>query len=217
LRAFSLLGGDQAVRQPCRTALGLLWAAFGEPGPPGLERLPAVRRFTVTQRRVLGRMWRKGLKSPRTSSVGRLFDGVSSLLDLCHEISFEGQAAAGLEHVCEQGLVLQPYSYTIEKINGLWIADWRPMIRQVVADIQSGRSAAEVAARFHQTLIAIAAAMTAKASCPTVVLTGGCFQNAFLLEGVVRALRGQGRSVYWPQQFPPNDGGLALGQVWLGR
>jgi hydrogenase maturation protein HypF len=94
-----------------------------------------------------------------------------------------------------------------------WIVDWEPMLHQILRDVQSGIGAGVIAAKFHNTLTEIIVSVAGKAGEARVVLSGGCFQNKYLTERTVRRLEEEGFSPYRHQRVPPNDGGIALGQV----
>lgn len=216
LLPFPLLGGDAAARQPRRSALGVLWTVFGE---EALERcdLPSVRSFARPERSTLKRLFRQQVGVVMTSSMGRFFDAVASLLDLCHVSRYEGEAAMRLQAAAsslETRRNAEPYPFVICDEQRI---DWRPVIHGLLADRDQPHRAA---ACFHATLVEIIATLAEGTRMPTVVLAGGCFQNRLLLESVAARLRNDGRKVLWPQDIPTNDGGLSLGQiaaVVLGR
>ncbi|MDD5305239.1 MAG: carbamoyltransferase HypF, partial [Elusimicrobia bacterium] len=207
LRTFPLPGGEAAVREPRRAALGLLYAFAG---PKALEwdDLAPVAAFAPAQRAVLGTMLVRGLSSPSTSSVGRLFDAVASLAGLRQTASFEGQAAMELEHAAENGRG-EPYPFPLTGT----VVDWEPMLRALISDLRRGIPAAHVSARFHAGLVEAIVAVARRCGEPRVALSGGCFQNRVLLTRAIRRLRAEGFTPLWHQRVPPNDGGLALGQV----
>jgi hydrogenase maturation protein HypF len=198
-RTFPLPGGDAAVRKPNHTAAGLLYEVFG------------ARSFTEDEPPLLRQMLEQNIRCPRTSSMGRLFDAVASLIGLRDEVSFEGQAAMELEFIAAPG-IHDKYQYAIAALEPM-IVDWEPMIRQILIDHRKRTGVSQIAAKFHNTLAAIAVDVAKRIQEPRVLLTGGCFQNRYLTERTVRCLREAGFSVYWHQRVPPNDGGLALGQV----
>ena len=187
LRTFRLPGGDGAARQPRRSALGVLYEIFGDTLPD----------------EALVRMLRRGVNSPRTSSMGRLFDAVASIIGVRDRCSFEGQAAMELEFAAER----EPSedTYPLDLRGG--VLDWEPMIRMILKDPSNA------AARFHNSLAAAIVAVAREADEECVVLSGGCFQNRYLTERTVKALRTAGFKPYWHQRIPPNDGGIAVGQI----
>jgi hydrogenase maturation protein HypF len=159
----------------------------------------------------------KRLNSPLTSSVGRLFDGVAALVGLRQKVSFEGQAAMELEFSLD-GIetdtaypcaILEPDSSGHAPL----ILDWRPMIEGVLADLKRGLPTGHIAAQFHNGLVEAIILIARRVGASQVALTGGCFQNRYLTERAVTRLRQEGFRPYWHQRVPPNDGGIALGQI----
>jgi hydrogenase maturation protein HypF len=148
-------------------------------------------------------MLQKGVNSPRTSSAGRLFDAVASFLGLRDRCSFEGQAAMELEFAAEADT--SDDIYPLPSHDG--VLDWEPMIRIILKD------PSKAAARFHNTLVAAIVTAARDVGEEHVVLSGGCFQNRYLTERTVTALRAAGFRPYWHHRIPPNDGGIAVGQI----
>jgi hydrogenase maturation protein HypF len=140
--------------------------------------------------------------------VGRLFDAVASLLNLRQIVRFEGQAAMDLEFAADVAAQVKSYILRVGDV-----VDWEPMIREMLAEIAENTPASIIAARFHVTLAEMIVAVARRASEKCVVLSGGCFQNRPLTEFTVERLRASGFRPYWHQRVPPNDGGIALGQI----
>lgn len=212
-RSFPLPGGDKAAREPRRTAIGLLYELFGG-AVFEREDLAPVRSFSAAERHLLRQAVTRPVLAPRTSSVGRLFDAVASLLDLFQRTNFEGQAAMAMEHVADGIANGGVYPYEIAPRPGdlcLQI-DWAPMIRAILAE--SGVTPALISGKFHNTLAHIVVDIARRVGEPRVLLTGGCYQNALLLERTARLLRAEGFQPVWHQRIPPNDGGIALGQLY---
>jgi hydrogenase maturation protein HypF len=218
LRPFRLPGGDAAVREPRRVALALLWELLG---PAALERrdLAPVAAFEQAERRLLGRMLETGWNAPVTTSAGRLFDGVAALLDLAQTVSFEGQAAMALEHLADAGDAgggagggAYPMTLSGGRADGLEL-DWRPLVEAVLADLARGVARDRIARRFHRGLADAIAAAAGAVGEERVALTGGCFQNRRLTEAAARRLERAGHRVLLHRAVPPNDGGIAFGQV----
>jgi len=207
LRTFPLPGGEAAVREPRRAALGLLYAFAGARALEW-DHLAPVADFAPAPRAALGAMLARGLSSPATSSVGRLFDAVAALAGLRQTTTFEGQAAMELEHAAEGGSG-EAYPFPLDGE----VIDWEPMLRLLLADLRRGVPAADVSARFHDGLVSAIVAVAARTGERRVALTGGCFQNRLLLTRAIRRLRAEGFEPLWHQRVPPNDGGLALGQI----
>ena len=213
-------GGERAIREPRRSALGLLWEALGD---AALDRsdLAVVASFSSAELRVLARMFAGGFNAPRTSSVGRLFDGVASLLDLRQRTSFEGQAAMAVEFAAEDAAARSRSSFKLEvtAAPGMpLVVDWRPLILRLLDGIGRGEATCALALAFHQALADAIVDVAHHVGEPKVVLTGGCFQNRLLTELAVCNLRKAGFTPYWHHRIPPNDGGLAIGQAaWAIR
>ena len=148
---------------------------------------------------------------PLCGSVGRLFDAVAALCGLPPSVSFEGQAAMALEFAAGADDA-DAYPFAVED-SGPLVIDWRPMLRQLLADRNHGVPVPLVAARFHATLVEMEFQIARRAGCRQIALSGGCFQNAWLTARLRYRLSEDGFAVYTQQQVPPNDGGIALGQI----
>jgi hydrogenase maturation protein HypF len=210
-RRFRLPGGEAAIKEPKRTALGVLFELFGESLAEHKELAP-IRQFPPNDLLILQQMVRKGINSPETSSVGRLFDAVASILGVRHQVTFEGQAAMELEFALGQeddGC----YGFAIDEKDTL-VIDWEPMVRQILADLEQRVPIGRITARFHNTLVEVIVEVACRIGEEKLVLTGGCFQNGYLAERAVRRLEAEGFRPYWHQRVPPNDGGIALGQIF---
>jgi hydrogenase maturation protein HypF len=157
-------------------------------------------------------MLRQGLNAPLTSSVGRLFDAMAAIVGLHQITSFEGQAAMALEFAMEGQVPDAAYPYALTADAPL-LVDWQPMVCRVLDDVRQCAPVGEIAAKFHHTLVEALVAVACRVGESRIVLTGGCFQNRYLTERAVYRLRAAGFAPYWHQHVPPNDGGLALGQV----
>jgi hydrogenase maturation protein HypF len=210
LRQFRLPGGEAAIKQPRRTALGLLHEIYGD-SVFQREEIASIHDFPWNELALIRQLLAKGFQAPLTSSAGRLFDGVASLLDLRQQSSFEGQAAMALEFAAS-GSVVEAYPFRITGVAPL-VLDWQPMVEHILEEIDGGESSWVVAAKFHNTLVEMIVAVAERAGRPKVVLTGGCFQNRLLLEKCIESLTQSGFQPYWHQRVPSNDGGIALGQV----
>ncbi len=218
LRAFRLPGGEAAVREPRRAALGLLFEAFGEKALD-LTELSPVSAFSKGERRVLRRMLTRRLNAPLTTSAGRLFDGFSALCGLRQRSTYEGQAASELEWAAAGSSTMRCYDLPLQEEHGNskfpLIIDWTPALEKAIADLGAGTSVGAVAQAVHAGLAKAIAAVAGRIGEHRVVLSGGCFQNGRLTADAVTALESAGFKPFWHQQVPPNDGGLALGQaVW---
>jgi hydrogenase maturation protein HypF len=210
LRTFRLPGGEASVRQPCRTALGLLFAC-DEKADWDLIDLAPLGEFSAAELSLLRQMLAKGVQSPVTSSAGRLFDAVAALLGIRQRVQFEGQAAMELEFAVRPGVETH-YPFELHAGEPA-IIDWQPMIAQIIDEIAHHEDVAIMAAKFHNTLAEMIVAVARHIGENKVALTGGCFQNRYLLERTIQRLAETGFRPYWHQRVPTNDGGIALGQV----
>jgi hydrogenase maturation protein HypF len=217
LRTFALPGSEKAVKEPRRSAIGMLHELYGEEFVKKNDFTP-VQAFTASELKTLASMLKSGLNSPRTSSAGRLFDAVASLLDVRQTVRFEGQAAMELEALATAADGDDDYPVKTFEQDGATVLDWGPMVVGIRQDLRRGESRAMIARKFHNTLVT----MMVKVADATfaddegerrIVLTGGCFQNQLLTEMAIRRLSDAGYRVYWHQRIAPNDGGIAVGQI----
>ena len=216
LRPFRLPGGDRAVKEPRRVALGLLYELYGEAAFE-MEHLAPLRAIPPVEMMTLRGMLQRRFNSPLTTSMGRLFDAVASLTNLRQHIRFEGQAALELEFAAEGIQTDDHYPLPLVTRSSPFVLDWAMLALSVLADATGGANMAEISAKFHNALAESVVAVAKKIGENRVVLSGGCFQNRYLTERTVTRLRAEGFSPYWHQRVPPNDGGIALGQVVAAR
>ncbi|MFR9796527.1 carbamoyltransferase HypF [Streptomyces sp. MS06] len=213
-----LPGGDAGVANPCRLALARLHAA----GLPWDESLPSAQACTPSERALLARQLERNLACTATSSMGRLFDAVSSLAGVCHRAGYEAQAALELEAEALRawhtdtgayGFALGPAPGTASPL----LFDPAPVLRALIADLGRGTPRAVLAARFHRAVAAAVADLCGRArrgtGLSTVALTGGVFANALLEQACWDLLTADGFTVLRHMEVPPGDGGLALGQL----
>ncbi|GAB4546848.1 MAG: carbamoyltransferase HypF [Anaerolineae bacterium] len=214
---FPLPGGDVAVREPRRSALGLLWAMYGEHLP---NNVPSWYAFSETELRILMLTLRQKLNTPITSSIGRLFDAFASLMGVCQSCSFEGQAAMALEFAAMRASQKSDERYpylitpvTTETGTPMSRLSCKALIEAALDDFHAGISVEQIAWKFHVTLADMALTVAKLAALPRVVLAGGVFQNRLLLELTVEKLRSAELTPYWAETLPPNDGAIAYGQM----
>jgi len=212
LRPFRLPGGEQAIREPRRVALGLLYELFGD-ALFSMELLAPLHACTSEERKILHSMLRHNLNAPVTSSAGRLFDAVAAIVEVRQQTQFEGQAAMELEWAINGVATDASYPFRLVERSPAAIVDWQPMLRTILDDVQRHVPVGLIAAMFHNTLAEMIVAVARRVGEPRVVLSGGCFQNAYLTERTVQRLQAGGFRAYWHQRIPPNDGGIALGQI----
>ena len=213
-REVAMPGGEIAIREPWRMAAVFLQAAYGE-AMSDLD-LAFMRRLDRTAWRLLSRAAEQGLNAPLTSSAGRLFDAVASLLGLRDRVDFEAQAAMELEALSEPETD-RVYAAGLLEQDGKIIVETPDVVRGVVEDILAGTATEQIGSRFHATLadviVRTCRRLRERSGLERVALSGGVFQNVRLLRLAVDGLRRAGFQVYTHHQVPPNDGGLALGQA----
>ena len=219
VRPFSLPGGEICMREPRRVALSLLYEIYGE--NLSALNLPPLHSLGPNTVQLMTSMIQRRVNCPMTSSIGRLFDGISALLGLSQTTSFEGQAALGLEYLAQTArtspfsplyslpIRLSPHSSTP------FVADWEPLVRAILQDMKAEIDLSEIAWRFHQTLAHLIVTMAEKIGCPTIALSGGVFQNSILACSTEQLLTAKGMKVVIPHLFGPHDGGLSIGQCLI--
>jgi hydrogenase maturation protein HypF len=223
LQTFGLPGGEEAVKEPRRSAVGLLYECLGESAFTALQLAP-LQSFSPQELVILQTMLQIGLNTPRTSSMGRLFDAVAALLGLCQKVSFTGQAALQLEWAIDGYATNAIYPYQIQQQinspeNNLPLQfDYTLMIKAILRDLSDRISPAVISATFHNTLVAGLVDIAIRLRCQypemqQIVLTGGCFQNRYLLERAINHLQEQSFIVGYHHHIPSNDGGISAGQV----
>jgi len=213
LRTFALPGGDRAIREPRRSAFGVLYEVFGDEAGACAEELglTASEGRERSESHLLLSLLKRSVQSPRTSSMGRLFDAVAALCGLPAAITFEGQAAMALEFAAEEE---HEDAYPLPVSDGTpAIIDWEPLVRAAASDRMAGAPRGRISARFHNALAGMTVAVAQRWGGRRVVLSGGCFQNALLARRVRQRLLDAGCEVYTHHQVPPGDGGIALGQI----
>jgi hydrogenase maturation protein HypF len=220
-RPFPLVGGFQAIKEPRRMALGLLYSCFGE-DLFSSHYAELLQHFSGNELKLLPSMLKKGLNCPQTTSIGRLFDGIASLLNLCQISEFEGQAAMALEQAAMLETSNECYPFDFID-NAVLVIDWQPLLLGVLADLNR-LTTAQIAAKFHHTLAQIIFAVAeykpnrflkpVRSELLPLVLSGGCFQNAYLVAAIEKLNTQYHYPLFRHQTIPPNDGGLALGQIY---
>jgi hydrogenase maturation protein HypF len=216
LKYVPLAGGDISVLRPYRMALAHLWAA----GLPWDDDLAPVRACPADERRVLLRQLETGLGCAPTSSTGRLFDAVSALVGVRQVVAYEAQAAIEFEGLARHADVgTKTYAFAVESSQLPADIDPAPVLGAIVEDLRAGVPAAVIGARFHRALadLIVELAEAEAAGIHTVALSGGVFQNALLLRSARDGLRSKGFEVITHLLVPPNDGGIALGQLLVGN
>ena len=226
LKAIAMPGGAQAIREPWRNTYAHLVAAFGQSVlNDQLENLPLERYLATKPLAIIDRMMERRLNAPIASSCGRLFDAVAAAIGICADQAlFEGQGAMELEALAVDAHSVKGgcYPFAIElSPDGLLILDPTPMWTALLDDLRQQTSISIIAGKFqqglaeaiHDMVVRLRDMQTKEARFDSVVLSGGCFQNAFLLSEVSRLLEATGLTCLTHSKVPANDGGLALGQA----
>lgn len=225
-RKFRLLGGGQAVKEPRRILLAILYEIYGAKAG---QAVPADQTNIFTQEELMSflKMLKTGFNSPFTTSAGRVFDAAGSLLGICHKAAYEGQGAMMLEDRAVERIVresegqrVSAYPIEMAEQNGINVFDWEPMFKAMLEDVLNGIDIKTISQNFHETLaqLILYAAKMAKdeKGLNAVCLSGGVFQNKVLTERAVNLLKENGFNVYTHNALPPNDGGLSMGQLIIG-
>jgi hydrogenase maturation protein HypF len=198
LRPFRLVGGEVAICEGWRVAASMDWDASGAAALEGRD-----------DRGALTAMLTSGVNAPWSTSVGRLFDAVAAITGVCSRSRFEGESALALE------AAIDPREQGHYPFGDGFDGDWEPLLDVISADLRHDVPIGTIAARFHMTLVDWIARVAGRVQAGAVVLSGSVFQNAFLVDRTVAALRAHGHTVHTPRRIPANDGGLSFGQLML--
>ena len=221
LKYLPMPGGEASIREPWRMALSYLYNVFG----PSFKTLKIDFLKKQNKRRadLLIQVIEKRINSPLTSSIGRLFDAVSAIIGVCGVAKYEGQAAIELEKTikrqvssvrCQRG-----YNFKYVNKNGMIEIDWSLVIRGIVKNLQDKKSKAEISLKFHNAVCRmikdVCELLRKKHRINKICLSGGVFQNRFLVSHVKPILETSGFELYLHDKVPAHDGGIALGQAAL--
>lgn len=214
LKRVPMPGGSMAIKQPWRMAMAYLSEAFAD--EVNSLKIDLLKRVEQNRWDILKRAIERKVNTPWTSSMGRLFDALASILSVRDEVNYEGQAAIELERMADKE-IQKAYSFNLLKEERPWVIDPTPMIREVVRDLTEGISNPKISGKFHRTvgqmIVETCQALRNVEGLERVVLSGGVFQNMFLLSLVTKELRRSGFEVYIHHLVPTNDGGISLGQA----
>lgn len=204
LRSFKLIGGEKAVKEPRRIALSLLFECYSLDEIILMDN-PTVKSFEHSEIKILHTMYQRNLNAPASSSVGRLFDAVASLTGIAQVLGYEGESGLLIETEVHSDIT-DTYDYKI--VDG--IIDWKPMLSAILNEA----SQKDVAAKFINTLCTIIVDIAHKYPELPVVLSGGVFQNRYLVEQLLKQFKKERIRYYIQTDTPINDGGIALGQLY---
>jgi hydrogenase maturation protein HypF len=215
-----LPGGEAAIREPWKTAVSYVLEAAGSRASGYLDKIGFRRKYGEASLEQVIKVARSRELSPLSSGAGRLFDAVSALLGLCSVNTFEGEAAMALESYAA-GHVDGQYPVEFIKENGYTIIDFSRAIIEILQDFMKGPDARSIAAKFHNTVASVIETVVADLSrergIRDVALSGGTFQNLYLLNRTEQLLTLRGMSVFVNGKMPSNDGGISLGQAYIVR
>lgn len=215
-----LPGGEAAIREPWRTAISYVMDAFGDKAFEHLECLGFVEKYGTDNIKKIMTIVRSSELSPLASGAGRLFDAVSAMLGICDRNTFEGEAAMALESHTVDGIE-DEYQVEHHKKNGYTIVDFSGAISGIIADLLQGIDKEAIATKFHNTVASVIITMVRNLNRITgikdVALSGGTFQNLYLLNRAMRLLTEAGMNVYVNRHVPCNDACISLGQAYLIR
>ncbi len=206
-------GGEKAIKEPYRMAYGYLYSLFGKDTRTFQKYLDTIEDEELL---IMAQQMDKHINAPLTSSCARLFDAVSALINIARIVRYEGEAAVRLESIIDEG-VIDFYDFDLQG----YILDPAPLLKGVYNDLANNIVPSTIAAKFHNGLIKaisnVCRGISNHTGVKKVCLSGGVFQNAFLLKGLVKRLTKEGFSVFWQQKVPANDGGISLGQVMIAH
>ncbi len=217
LRYIPLPGGEAAIREPWRVAIALIKETFSSETDRWIERLGLAERVTPVRVEMIQRLLQMGGFTVMSSGCGRLFDGVASLLAVKDVNTFEAEAPIALESTVTDGI---DRFYRFELTDSVPSEiDYRPTVEDLVREYAGGRPVQEIATRFHNTVVEATVMSVKRISRQTgirdVVLSGGVFQNHYLLRRMKRRLKEEGLQCFTHREFPPNDASVSLGQAFL--
>jgi hydrogenase maturation protein HypF len=218
LKKVPMPGSSMAIKEPWRMAMVYLSEAFGDEAIH--LRIDLMKRIDFQKWDILKRAIEKKINTLWTSSMGRFFDAISSLLSIRDKVQYEGQAAIELEMIADKE-IRETYPFYLIKEESPFAIDSTEVIRGVVGDLTEGVSNSKISGKFHRTIahmiIETCEVMRSSESLNRVVLSGGVFQNIFLLSLVTEGLKRSGFNVYTHHLVPANDGGISLGQAVIGH
>jgi len=209
LKNFRIQGGGKGIRDIKRSAAGVLYDIYKE------NTIKKIKRSGFLQEagnlKLIISVLEKDINCFSTSSAGRLIDAVSFFLNLCSYSHFEGEAAMKLEFSADTG-VKENYPFNINN-EEILVIDWHPAMEYILSDIKDGVPPGKISAKFHNTLVRMIITTAMMINEKRAVLSGGCFQNMYLLNAVIEKLREVNFIPYWHQRIPTNDGGISFGQA----
>jgi hydrogenase maturation protein HypF len=217
LEYLPLPGGEASIKKPYRIALAYVKTLFDSSAMVSLKS--TLQKVTAKELKIIGQLLDQERNVVYTSSMGRLFDSVAALLGLIHEITYEAEGAINLEYAAKPG-IRSHYPYLLEPTHPI-VIKIRPLFESLMRDMKKGIAKRIIAAKFHNTVAAFALDITVKLSrlykVKKVCLSGGVFQNRYLLNLMIAELEAAGFKVFFHEKLPTNDGCISYGQIILGN
>jgi len=205
LDSFRLLGGEKAVREPRRIAMALLFECYTLEDILSMDN-PTTQSFSKAEVKTMHKMWERGINAPYSTSIGRLFDGIASLSGIAQKIDYEGESGVMMESQALLTSNLLPYPFEID--------DEVIQYKSIVEAILDEDDLSVIAGRFMLTLVEIILCLSKRHKELPVVLSGGVFQNRYLVEATLKRLRAEKIRYYIQEETPINDGSISLGQLY---
>jgi len=213
-----LPGGEKAISQVWRLGCIYLYKTFGSDFL-SLD-IDFVKNIDIEKWEVIEKMIKEKINCPLTSSMGRVFDAVSSICNIRNKINYQGQAAIELEMKIEKNKA-KPYNYQIKKEKNIYIIKIEKIIEEIVYDLIDKKEIGFISYKFHITVSnmirEVVNILRKKTNINKVALSGGVFQNNFLLEKTYKSLKKDGFEILIHRKVPTNDGGICLGQSVIGN
>jgi len=209
-------GGEIAVKQPWRMAFSLIYSYLGK---NALKDLEFLKLWQEKDKEVLIKMLKNNINCPLTSSVGRLFDAVSSILGICHKVSHEAEAAIKLEKIATRSLETGYYEFDILENDKIWVISHKNLVKGLLQDIKNDLPKEGIAKKFHSSLANLISKVVDRISraynLKDVVLSGGVFANKLLFNQTKEKLANSGYNLIINNEVPVNDLSICLGQAYI--
>ena len=220
LKYVPLPGGEAAIREPWKTAVSYIIEARGKDAGSTLEEIGFIKKYGAAEIEQVMVVARSRDFSPLSSGAGRLFDAISALMGVCDHNTFEGEAAMALESLTRDGIDGE-YVVELKQEKSYTVLDFSATIGGIVRDMDRKISKEEMSTKFHNTVASIIRTMVRRlkesSGVSEVALSGGTFQNLYLLNRTIRLLSQDGMNVYRNEKVPCNDACISLGQAYLVR
>ncbi|NFH87695.1 carbamoyltransferase HypF [Clostridium botulinum] len=216
IKKVKIQGGDKSIKEPWRCALSYLYSI-------NYEESSIIKNVEEEKIKIIKKALYNNINCYTSSSMGRFFDAVTSLIGIRNMVSYDGQAPIELENIIDEPISLY-YNYSINKIDNVFQIDYKDIILGIIKDLKENKDLSTISSKFHNTVIDFTCNLVCKikktyemkCKLDNVVLSGGVFQNNYLLKGVYRTLKDNGFKVFFNEKVPINDEGISLGQLAIG-